>query len=58
VKDPRYAMDRRLSESQSRYGRHGENSWPYRDSNSDPLVVQPVASSYTEYAIPALIENI
>jgi hypothetical protein len=26
VKDPRYAMDRRLSESQSRYGRHGENS--------------------------------
>jgi hypothetical protein len=30
----------------------GENPWPYRDSNSDPSVVQPVASRYTEYAIP------
>jgi hypothetical protein len=30
-----------------------ENSWPYRDSNSDPSVVQPVASRYTDYAIPA-----
>jgi hypothetical protein len=24
------------------------NSWPYRDSNSDPSVVQPIASRYTE----------
>jgi hypothetical protein len=30
-----------------------ENSWPYRDSNSDILVVQPVASRYTGYTIPA-----
>jgi hypothetical protein len=31
----------------------GENSWPYRDSNSDPSIVQPVASRYTDYAILA-----
>jgi hypothetical protein len=31
-----------------------ENSWPYRDSNSDVSVVQPVASRYTDYAIPSI----
>jgi hypothetical protein len=31
----------------------GENSWPYQDSNSDYLAVQPVASRYTDCAIPA-----
>jgi hypothetical protein len=30
-----------------------ENSWPYRDSNCDLSVVQPVASRYTDWAIPA-----
>jgi hypothetical protein len=30
-----------------------ENSWPYRYSNSDPSVVQSVASRYTDWAIPA-----
>jgi hypothetical protein len=30
-----------------------ENSWSYRDSDSDPSVVQPVASRYTDYATPA-----
>jgi hypothetical protein len=27
--------------------------WPYRDSYSDPSVVQPVASRYTDYTNPA-----
>jgi hypothetical protein len=31
-----------------------ENSWSNRNSNCDPLVAQLVASSYTDYAIPAL----
>jgi hypothetical protein len=31
----------------------GENSSPYLDSNSDPWAVQPVASRYTDSAIPA-----
>jgi hypothetical protein len=31
-----------------------ENSWPYWDSSSDPSVVQPVASRYTDCVIPAL----
>jgi hypothetical protein len=30
-----------------------ENSWPYRDSKSDPSVVQRVASRYIDWAIPA-----
>jgi hypothetical protein len=38
--------------------RHGENSWHYRDSNSDPSVVQPVASRYTCYVIPAHIKHV
>jgi hypothetical protein len=32
-----------------------ENSYPHRDLNPDPSVVQPVASRYTDYAIPALM---
>jgi hypothetical protein len=27
--------------------------WPCRDSNSDTSAVQPIASRYTDYAIPA-----
>jgi hypothetical protein len=30
-----------------------ENSWPYRESNSDPSVIQSVASRYPDYVIPA-----
>jgi hypothetical protein len=41
-------MDKRLGGPQSRSGQHGEVKIlaPHRDSNSDPLVVQPVASRY------------
>jgi hypothetical protein len=35
----------------------GENSWPYRDSNPDFSVVQPVASRYTDYGIQAPFSN-
>jgi hypothetical protein len=31
-----------------------ENSWPYWDSNSDPSVVQPVDSRYTDYTAKML----
>jgi hypothetical protein len=27
---------------------------PYQNSNSDPSAIQPVASHYTDWAIPAL----
>jgi hypothetical protein len=34
-----------------------ENSWPYQNSNSDPSADQPVASRYTDWAIPAPSEK-
>jgi hypothetical protein len=33
-----------------------ENSWPYRDLNSDTSVIQPVANRYTNCAILAHIQ--
>jgi hypothetical protein len=50
-KRPRYPLDRRLDGPWTTWRR--ENSWPYRDSNPDPSVVQPVASRCTDWAIPA-----
>jgi hypothetical protein len=50
-KSPRYPLDRRLRGPQSRSGRFGE------EKILDPTgirIVQPVASRYTDYAIPAL----
>jgi hypothetical protein len=32
-----------------------ENSWPYQDLNSNPSVIQPIASCYTDYGILALV---
>jgi hypothetical protein len=52
-KCPRYSLDSRLSEPQNRFLPRGENSWPYQDANSNPSVVQLVASRYTDWAIPA-----
>jgi hypothetical protein len=51
-KSPRYPLDRRLGGPQSQSGRLGEeNSRPFRDSNSEPSVVQPVASRYNIHKV-------
>jgi hypothetical protein len=47
---PRYPLYRRPSRSGRRWE---EKILDYRDSNSDPSVVQPVASRYTDCAIPS-----
>jgi hypothetical protein len=46
---PGHPFDRRLGGP-----RRSENSCHHRDSNCDPLVVQPVASRYTDGAIALL----
>jgi hypothetical protein len=56
-KSTRCPLDRRLGGPQSRSERRGENSCYHRDSNSDPLVVHPVASRYTDCAILILTIN-
>jgi hypothetical protein len=54
-KSPQYPLDRRLGRPQNQFGKHWEenNFWLYRDSNSDPWAIQPVASSYTDCDIRA-----
>jgi hypothetical protein len=54
AKSPWYPLDKRLGGPQSQFGRYGEEKiLSYRDSNSDPSVVQLVASRYTDCATPA-----
>jgi hypothetical protein len=45
----------RMGGPHSRSGQRGKNSWCYRDSNSDPSFVQPVASRYTDCAVSTII---
>jgi hypothetical protein len=57
-KSPQYPLDRMLGGPKNQSGRCGENSWPYWHSNSTTSIVQPIASHYTDYAIPAHKYNI
>jgi hypothetical protein len=54
-KSPRYPFDRRLGGPQNRSGRRGEdkNLVPTGTRTPAPSAVQPVASRYTDWAIPA-----
>jgi hypothetical protein len=52
-KCPRYTLDLRLGGSQSLSVRHEEEQVFYPTANPDPSVVQPVASRYTDNAVPA-----
>jgi hypothetical protein len=54
-KEPWYPLDRRLGGPQSRSGQRGEEQIldPTGTRIPTPSVVQPVASRYTDYAIPA-----
>jgi hypothetical protein len=55
-----YSLCRRLVGPQSRSRLYGgvKNSWPHRDSNSDPLIIQPVASSSSDYVTAALVTSV
>jgi hypothetical protein len=55
-KSHRYTLKRRLGEPQSLSERHEEVKIlrPHQDTNSNPSVVQPVATRYTDCAIPVV----
>jgi hypothetical protein len=56
---PPYPLDRRLDGSQSQSGRGEEKILdPTGTQNSDRLVIRPVISHYTNYAIPAHVMEI
>jgi hypothetical protein len=43
-----------LQSRSERCGEMKESSFPHRDSNSDPLLIQLVGSRYTDCAVPVL----
>jgi hypothetical protein len=51
-KSPQYSQDRRLGGPQNQSVEKRRKTYPYRDSNSNPLAVQPIASHYTDRNIP------
>jgi hypothetical protein len=58
-KSPWYPLDRRLGRPQSRSGRDSKDKIPSprRESNPRIPIVQPVAQSYTDWAITAHVRN-
>jgi hypothetical protein len=52
-----YPLDRSLGGPQTRSEQHGEETIldPYRESNSDPSVFQPVTNRYADCAIPSVL---
>jgi hypothetical protein len=52
-----YPLNTKLDGLQRRSGLREENFLPYRDSNSDPSIVQPIATHYLDYAILASDES-
>jgi hypothetical protein len=54
---PQYPLVMRLDGPQNRSEKCGENSSPYQDSNSGPLVIQPEVSCYTDSSSTGTIQT-